>query len=36
MAELNRRGVVGDPPCIKIGYGSALVPRAEKGHPAMY
>ena len=27
---------VGDPPCIKIGYRSRLVPRAEKGPPAMY
>ena len=30
-----RRGV-GDPPCIKIGYSSRLVPRAEKGPQPMY
>ena len=26
----------GGPPCIKIGYSSRFVPRAEKGPPAMY
>ena len=29
-------GGVEDPPCKKIGYSSRLVPRAEKGPPAMY
>ena len=29
-------GGVGDPPCIKIGYSSRLVPRAEKGPQPMY
>ena len=29
-------GGVRDPPCIKIGYSSRLVPRAENGLPAMY
>ena len=29
-------GKVEDPPCIKIGYYSRIVPRSEKGHPAMY
>ena len=29
-------GGVGDPPCIKIGYSSRLVPRSEKGPPPMY
>ena len=29
-------GGVEDPPCIKIGYSSRLIPRAEKGPPAMY
>ena len=24
------------PPCIKIGYSSRLVPRAERGPPAMH
>ena len=28
-------GGLEDPPCIKIGYSSRLVPTAEKGHPAM-
>ena len=29
-------GGVGDHPCIKIGYSSRLVPRAEKGPQPMY
>ena len=32
----NQTGVVGVPPCIQIGYSSGLVPRAEKGAPAIY
>ena len=31
----DQTGGMVDPPCIKIGYSSRLVPRAEKGLPAM-
>ena len=34
-ADQTGGGGVVDPPCIKIGYSSRLVPRAEKGRPAM-
>ena len=35
-AEVVWGGGVGDLPCIKIGYSSRLVPRAEKGPQPMY
>ena len=35
-AGVHQVGGMEDPPCIKIGYSSRLVPSAEKGLPAMY